>query len=115
MNLSQSALLLWALQISATSAFAPAKSFSTGTKVQGSTTLQMSSEVQDEKVSKKQDRLRFMKSPSFYRRGFKEVREGVEKNMEEEYKSTLVDEMKQKEYIMKRDGVTVHLAKVRGL
>uniref|UniRef100_A0A7S4MR40 4-hydroxy-3-methylbut-2-enyl diphosphate reductase n=1 Tax=Odontella aurita TaxID=265563 RepID=A0A7S4MR40_9STRA len=69
------------------------------------------SETEARKPRKKDERLRMMKSPQFYRKGFKEVRDSVEDSMEQEYQSELVDEMKGDKYVMKRDGVTVHLAK----
>mmetsp|Transcript_27865 Transcript_27865/g.39162 ORF Transcript_27865/g.39162 Transcript_27865/m.39162 type:complete len:458 (-) Transcript_27865:238-1611(-) len=61
--------------------------------------------------TKKQERLRFMKNEQFHRRGFKEVRSGVENTMDAEYKSDIVDTMKANEYVLQRDGVKVHLAK----
>lgn len=61
-------------------------------------------------TSKKTQRLEFMKSKQFYRNGFKEVREDVENTMQTQFKSTLVDEMKENKYVIERDGVTVHLA-----
>lgn len=67
------------------------------------------------KVTKKDDRLRFMKSGQFYRQGFKEVRESVEGVMSEQFKSSTVDELKASNYVMERDGVKVYLAKVRSL
>jgi len=54
-----------------------------------------------------------MKKPTFHRRGFKEVREDVEKEMQDEYQSELVDDLKKSNFIMERDGVKVYLAKVR--
>ena len=76
--------------------------------------LHMSAVSSEEKAaSKKEDRLRMMKSEQFHRRGFKEVREGVEKTMGEQFQSEIVDELKSKDYVLERDGVKVHLAKVR--
>lgn len=69
--------------------------------------------VEEKKPSKKDGRLRMMKSDQFYRRGFKEVREDVEDVMEDQFKSELVDELKTSNYVVERDGVKVHLAKVR--
>lgn len=68
-------------------------------------------EVQERKPRKKDERLRMMKSPQFYRKGFKEVRDGVEETMGKEYQSEIVDEMKADKYVLERDGVKVHLAK----
>ena len=53
-----------------------------------------------------------MKSPNFHRRGFKEVREGAEKRLEDEYMSDLVQDLKTNNFVMERDGVKVYLAKV---
>ena len=63
--------------------------------------------------SKKNKRLDMFRNPQFFRRGFKEERVGVEETMGLEYQSTLVDEMKASENVLRRDGVTAHLAKVR--
>ncbi len=73
----------------------------------------MSTEVTEEnkKVTKKEKRLKFMKTESFHRRGFKEVREGVEKSMEEQFKSQLVDELTSNDFVIEKDGVKVYLAK----
>lgn len=60
---------------------------------------------------KKEDRLNFMKSEQFHRRGFKEVREQVEGAMEEQYQSDLVKEMRSSNYVIQKDGVKVYLAK----
>lgn len=65
------------------------------------------------KASKKEDRLRMMKSEQFYRRGFKEVRDKVEDTMQGQFKSELVDELKSSNYVIDKDGVKVYLAKVR--
>lgn len=75
--------------------------------------LSMSTEVAEEnkKVTKKEKRLKFMKTESFHRRGFKEVREGVEKSMEEQFKSQLVDELTSNDFVIEKDGVKVYLAK----
>jgi len=61
--------------------------------------------------SKKNKRLDMFRNPQFFRRGFKEERVGVEETMGLEYQSTLVDEMKASENVLRRDGVTAHLAK----
>lgn len=81
-----------------------------------STTLLQSSATEEEaatKNTKKEDRLRMMKSDQFHRRGFKEVREGAEQRLEDEYMSPLVKDLKTSNYVMERDGVKVYLAKVR--
>jgi 4-hydroxy-3-methylbut-2-enyl diphosphate reductase len=61
--------------------------------------------------SKKQDRLRWMKEPSFHRRGFKDQREGAEKRMNDSFKSDIVQEMRESNFKIEREGVTVYLAK----
>ncbi|GAX12375.1 4-hydroxy-3-methylbut-2-en-1-yl diphosphate reductase [Fistulifera solaris] len=75
------------------------------------TVLQQSSSTEERALSKKEERLRMMKSPQFYRQGFKEVREGVEKSMEEQFKGEIVQQLRESNYIMERDGVKVYLAK----
>jgi len=70
-------------------------------------------ETEERKPTKKDERLRMMKSDQFYRKGFKEVREDVESVMEEQFNSELVDDLKSNNYVIERDGVKVHLAKVR--
>lgn len=65
------------------------------------------------KKSKKAERLRFMKSDQFHRQGFKDVREKVETTMGEQFESTLVKDLKSSNYVVERDGVRVHLAKVK--
>jgi 4-hydroxy-3-methylbut-2-enyl diphosphate reductase len=68
---------------------------------------------EDGKSTKKAERLRFMQNKQFHRKGFKEVREGVETVMKEQFMSGLVNDMKTGQYVLERDGVKVHLAKVR--
>lgn len=113
MRLSTAIFLLWTIQmnIADVSAFVPA---TTRSFAGSATALQMSAEVEDKPLSKKLGRLEFMKKPSFHRRGFKEVREGVEKEMEQEYQSKLVDDLKKSNFVMERDGVKVFLAKDMG-
>lgn len=62
--------------------------------------------------TKKEGRLKFMKSDQFFRKGFKEVREDVENTMQEQFKSELVDDLKESNYVIERNGVKVYLAKV---
>mmetsp|Transcript_26778 Transcript_26778/g.53486 ORF Transcript_26778/g.53486 Transcript_26778/m.53486 type:complete len:470 (-) Transcript_26778:1386-2795(-) len=83
-----------------------------------SLSLSQSTEVSQEttpatekKPTKKEKRLQYMKDPNFYRKGFKDVRPNVEKTMETQFKSPLVDELKTSNYVIERDGVRVHLAK----
>jgi hypothetical protein len=125
-----SAALFAVVSVSAASAFTPsigtrtsAVSFRAVSRYDASTlssSLKMSTvedldvEQQNErKATKKDDRLRFMKSDQFYRKGFKEVRSSVEEVMGEQFKSSTVDELKSSNYVMQRDGVKVYLAKVR--
>mmetsp|Transcript_35372 Transcript_35372/g.60075 ORF Transcript_35372/g.60075 Transcript_35372/m.60075 type:complete len:462 (+) Transcript_35372:27-1412(+) len=67
--------------------------------------------VEEKKPTKKEKRLQFMKTPTFHRRGFKEVRESVENNMQEQFESELVGELKSNDFVIEKDGVKVHLAK----
>lgn len=62
-------------------------------------------------VTKKEKRLQYMKTDTFHRRGFKEVRENVEKSMAGQFESELVDELRTNNFVIEKDGVTVHLAK----
>lgn len=61
---------------------------------------------------KKEDRLNFMKSEQFHRRGFKEVRKQVEDTIQDQFQSELVDDLKSSNYVLEKDGVKVYLAKV---
>jgi 4-hydroxy-3-methylbut-2-enyl diphosphate reductase len=63
--------------------------------------------------TKKEERLRMMKSERFHRKGFKEVREGVEDSMTQQYQSSIVKDLKASNYLLEKDGVKVYLAKVR--
>ena len=63
-------------------------------------------------TTKKEARLRMMKSDQFYRQGFKDVRVNVEEVMENQFKSSIVDTLKTSNYVMEREGVKVYLAKV---
>ena len=85
---------------SQTRAFVQSKLFSTA-------------EAEDTKKSrtKKEDRLKFMKSDQFHRRGFKEVRDQVEQTVQDQYESEIVGELKTSNYVVEKDGVKVHLAK----
>jgi 4-hydroxy-3-methylbut-2-enyl diphosphate reductase len=108
MKFTSAALLLSV--VTTASAFAPNVNPSTRYT---SFSLQMSETTETEealKVSKKQQRLQFMKNDKFYRNGFKEVRKDVESTMEGQFKSNIVDDMKANKFIMEREGVKVHLA-----
>ena len=111
------ALLLVAGSSSTTTAFQVAPAFLPAASQQQlhrswSFALRMST-VEDVPTTKKEARLRMMKSKQFYRQGFKEVRENVEEVMESQFKSSIVDDLKSSNYVMERDGVKVYLAKVR--
>lgn len=101
------------------SAFAPpaSKAFApraTSTRIFHSTeTEAAASETEQlEKLTKKQERLRMMESDRFYRKGFKDTREDVQKTMSEQFESNIVEDLKTNNYVMERDGVKVYLAKV---
>jgi hypothetical protein len=63
-------------------------------------------------VTKKNERLRMMKKDTFHRNGFKEVRGQVEEAMAQQFKGSIVDELKSSNYVMEKNGVKVYLAKV---
>lgn len=65
------------------------------------------------KATKKDERLRMMKSKNFHRQGFKDVRTDVESTMQEQFQSTVVKDLRESNFLMERDGVKVYLAKVR--
>lgn len=98
--------ILLAAMTGSVSAFAPMNAGRT------TVSLAMSTEAAEEagKTSKKNQRLDFMKSKQFYRNGFKEVRKDIEVVMDDQFKSSLVDDLKKNEFVMERDGVKVHLA-----
>lgn len=68
---------------------------------------------EQKKKTKKDERLRMMKSKQFYRKGFKDSREKVEKDMGEQFESSIVKDLRTSNYVMEKDGVKVYLAKVR--
>lgn len=74
--------------------------------------LRMSETTEEEKkeLSKKGKRLKFMKSDQFYRTGFKDERKQVKEDMDSQFQSTIVDELKTNEFVIDREGVRVHLA-----
>jgi 4-hydroxy-3-methylbut-2-enyl diphosphate reductase len=76
------------------------------------TVLYSTTEKQSGMSKKKGDRLSFMKNERFHRRGFKEVRDQVEASIQEQYQSPLVNDMKESNYLIEKDGVKVYLAKV---
>ena len=76
-----------------------------------SSTKLFSSTSEETKNSKKNDRLAFMKSPQYHRRGFTDVRPKVEEKMEEDYTSELVEDLKSNNYLVEKEGVKMYLAK----
>ncbi|KAL3774448.1 hypothetical protein ACHAWO_004515 [Cyclotella atomus] len=108
-----SVLAVAALSSSSSHAFAPShRSSSTKSIIlMSSTEAVTTEEPSSKKTTKKEKRLQYMKSPSFYRQGFKDVRPSVEKSMEAQFKSPLVDELKSSNFVIEKEGVTVHLAK----
>ena len=101
-----------------TSAFSPLASSTSRhaltTAVFQSTETSETSEVAEERRrTKKADRLDFMKNEQFHRRGFKEVRDKVEADVQEQYTSELVGELKTSNFVVDKEGVKVYLAKVR--
>jgi biopolymer transport protein ExbB/TolQ len=114
--------------VSSTTAFAPLTTFvrpsiSTSTRVweqvSESSTVEASNSTEDaaateqRRASKKDARLRMMKSEQFHRKGFKQVREQVEQAMGEQFQSEIVKSLRENDFAMEQDGVKVYLAKVR--
>jgi 4-hydroxy-3-methylbut-2-enyl diphosphate reductase len=91
--------------------FRPA-SFTTTTLHQSTETEPSSAVEEQRRRTKKADRLDFMKNDQFHRRGFKEVRDKVEADVQQQYTSELVGELKSSNYVVDKDGVKVYLAKV---
>lgn len=63
---------------------------------------------------KKEQRLQFMKSERFHRRGFKEVRDKVESDIQQQFNAQLVEDLKSNNYVLDKTeeaGVKVYLAK----
>ena len=77
-------------------------------------TLQSSVTEEERIPTKKDGRLRFMQDEQFHRKGFKDVRGEVEAVMTEQFMSGLVNDMKTNQFVIEREGVRVHLAKVSG-
>lgn len=63
--------------------------------------------------SKRDERLGMMRSKQFHRNGFKEVRRKVEEDMKHQYRGSAVQELRDSDNTMERNGVRVFLAKVR--
>jgi 4-hydroxy-3-methylbut-2-enyl diphosphate reductase len=102
--------------VSSTTAFSVHKGYGTFGRVPVRLQAEESTMVDSEtetptKKSKKVKRAELMRSPQFYRSGFKEVRKEVENTMQDQFKSSLVDTLKSNMYTIEKDGVRVHLAK----
>ena len=93
--------------LATSSAFAPLPTVPTKTVLYSTTEAEGT-----KKRTKKEDRLQFMKNEQFHRRGFKEVRDKVENTITEQYESEVVGELKSNNFLIEREGVKVHLAKV---
>jgi 4-hydroxy-3-methylbut-2-enyl diphosphate reductase len=104
--------LALSLLAASTEAFAPPHMRSR-TALNGLKMSTTQAEQEERARTKKEERLRFMKNEQFHRKGFKEVREGVEKTMGTQFESELVEQFKTNDFVIERDGVKVHLAKVR--
>jgi 4-hydroxy-3-methylbut-2-en-1-yl diphosphate reductase len=113
MKFSSTALIA-AIMATSAAAFAPIPHTSTriATTSIYSTAEDTSTDEETRQRRKKDERLRMMKSEKFHRKGFKEVREKVEDTMQEQFKSDLVQEFKDNQFVVERDGVKVYLAKV---
>lgn len=117
MRFSKSTVMAVALLVAAVDAFAPTHNIQRrhivvrSSQQQFSTTNAEAVPTESRPPTKKEKRLEYIKSPTFHRQGFKEVRDNVEKSMGEQFKSGLVDELKSNDYVITKDGVTVHLAK----
>ena len=100
------------------SAFAPLPSCNTRHAAASLTSVFQSTETETTEVeeqrrrTKKADRLDFMKNEQFHRRGFKEARDKVEADIQEQYTSELVGELKSSNFVVDKEGVKVYLAKV---
>mmetsp|Transcript_24182 Transcript_24182/g.50673 ORF Transcript_24182/g.50673 Transcript_24182/m.50673 type:complete len:463 (-) Transcript_24182:169-1557(-) len=106
-----SVMAVAALITTGTTAFTPSHHTLQRTTALRMSTVEETSVEESKPVRKKEKRLQYMKTDTFHRRGFKEVREGVEKAMSEQFESELVDELKSNNFVINKDGVKVHLAK----
>jgi 4-hydroxy-3-methylbut-2-en-1-yl diphosphate reductase len=99
-------------------AFSPISQFSSRTATASSSSSSLHSTTEESSKTsgmskKKEDRLNFMKSEQFHRRGFKEVRTQVEQDIEQQFQAKLVNDLKESNYMIenKEAGVKVYLAK----
>ena len=111
MKFSTAALLVVLFSTSA-SAFVPHAAITRRSFVALRSSVAAAETTEERAPTKKDARLRFMQKDQFHRKGFKEVRENVEAVMKDQFMSGLVNEMKTSQYVIERDGVKVHLAKV---
>lgn len=103
------AVIAVALALETSSAFRPAV-----VVVSSRPSTALASTAEEQRApTKKEERLRMMKSERFHRKGFKEVRDVVEQNMQEQFQSSIVKDLRESNYLMEKDGVKVYLAKVR--
>jgi 4-hydroxy-3-methylbut-2-enyl diphosphate reductase len=75
------------------------------------TTDDASATQEDRRITKKDERLRMMKSEQFHRKGFKEVRDDVEATMQQQFQSEIVKDFRASNFLLEKDGVKVYLAK----
>jgi 4-hydroxy-3-methylbut-2-enyl diphosphate reductase len=105
-----------AVFVSLSEAFSPVSTVSRRSSALYSTTEKDSAKTISQggtMSKKKEDRLQFMKSEQFHRRGFKEVREKVEQDIEQQFQAQIVNDLKSSNYVVenKDAGVKVYLAK----
>jgi len=98
-------LLLLLTTMTITNAFTTPKLLSMSSSSKAPTEAKLASVI-----TKKLQRRDIMKSPQFYRSGFKEQRSNVEELMQSQFKSSLVDELRANSNMIVRDHVTVYLA-----
>jgi len=98
-------LLLLLTTMTMTNAFTTPKLLSMSSSSKAPTEAKLASVI-----TKKLQRRDIMKSPQFYRSGFKEQRSNVEELMQSQFKSSLVDELRANSNMIVRDHVTVYLA-----
>lgn len=110
MKFTKAAIL--SLAVGSGTAFTPlvSRHREVATRLQQSTSTTEDAEAKAS--TKKEDRLRMMKSPRFHRRGFQDARDDAEQRLQEEYMSEVVKDLKASNYVMEKDGVKVYLAKV---
>mmetsp|Transcript_15092 Transcript_15092/g.31110 ORF Transcript_15092/g.31110 Transcript_15092/m.31110 type:complete len:470 (-) Transcript_15092:85-1494(-) len=117
---SAALILLYASPLASSFAFSLSSttSISTSSSLRRSPFISRSSlhanplDVRDKGVETKKDKRRsYMAKDTYYKNGFKGVREEVKVNMEQQFKSETVGELKSSDHVLFRDNVEVHLAK----